>query len=100
MNGTQAFDSEAYWRRTLRRIVVLLTIWFLVGPVMGIILVEPLNQVTVAGIPFGFWMAHQGAMYVFVLLIFINCWLADRTDREFDVHETAETTQHMHTREG
>lgn len=89
------FDPQAYWRRSVRRILVLLAIWLLAGPVMGIILVEPLNRFRIAGVPFGFWMAQQGAIYVFVVLIFVNAWLADRTDREFDVHETSETTQHV-----
>ena len=88
------FDPRAYWRRSLRRILVLLGIWLLVGPVMSIVLVEPLNRFHIAGVPFGFWMAQQGSIYVFVVLIFVNAYLADRTDREFDVHETAGTTQH------
>jgi putative solute:sodium symporter small subunit len=100
MTAPAAFDHQAYWRRTLRRILLLLAIWAVAGPVMGILLVEPLNRVSIGGIPFGFWMAQQGAIYVFVILIFVNAWLADRTDREFDVHETAETTQHVRTLEG
>ena len=81
------FDARLYWKRTLRRILVLLGIWLLVGPIMSIVLVEPLNAVTLGGIPLGFWMGHQGSIYVFVALIFANAWLADRQDREFDVHE-------------
>jgi len=93
------FDARAYWRRTLVRILVLLTVWLLAGPVMGIVLAEPLNRFEIAGVPFGFWMAQQGAIYVFVVLIFLNAWLADRLDREFDVHETAGTTQHVRSLE-
>lgn len=89
------FDRDRYWRRTVTRIVVLLAVWLLVGPVMGILLVAPLNQFSLGGVPFGFWMAQQGAIYVFVVLIFVNAWLADRVDREFDVQETATTTQHV-----
>jgi putative solute:sodium symporter small subunit len=91
------FDRAGYWRRTVRRIVVLLTIWLVVGPLMGIVLVEPLNAFSLGGLPFGFWMAQQGSIYLFVVLIFLNAWLADRLDHEFDVHETAATTQHVHT---
>lgn len=95
MTAHETFDYRAYWRRTIRRILLLLAIWFLVGPVMGILFVEPLNAYSIGGIPFGFWMAQQGAIYVFVVLIFVNAWLSDRLDREFDVHETAGTTQHV-----
>jgi putative solute:sodium symporter small subunit len=95
MVAESTFDRDLYWRRTIRRILVLVGIWALVGPVMGILLVEPLNQFSIGGVPFGFWMAQQGSIYVFVILIFLNSWLADRTDREFNVHETLETTQHI-----
>jgi putative solute:sodium symporter small subunit len=95
MSVARTFDREAYWRRTLRRILMLLAIWLLAGPVMSIVFVEQLNQFSLAGIPFGFWMGQQGSIYVFVVLIFLNAYLADRLDREFDVHETADTTQHV-----
>jgi len=93
------FDRRLYWRRTGHRILVLLSIWFIAGPVMSIILVRPLNELSIGAVPFGFWMAQQGSIYVFVILTFVNAWLADRTDREFSVHETASTTQHVHTME-
>lgn len=94
MAAPAPFDRDRYWRRTLRRILLLLAVWLAAGPVLSILLVEPLNRFAPGGVPLGFWMAQQGAMYVFVVLIFLNAWLADRADREFGVHETAETTQH------
>lgn len=87
MSPPTALAQQRYWHRTLRRILLLLAVWFLVGPIMSIILVEPLNSFSIAGVPFGFWMGQQGSIYVFVVLIFANAWLADRQDREFDVHE-------------
>lgn len=95
MTVQHTFDQEKYWRRTITRILVLLSIWLLVGPVMSIVFVEPLNRFSIGEIPFGFWMGQQGSIYVFVILIFVNAWLADRQDREFDVHETPETTRHV-----
>lgn len=95
MSVTPAFDRERYWRRTVRRLLILLAIWLLVGPVMSILFVEPLNRYSIGGLPFGFWMGQQGSIYVFVALIFLNAWLADRQDREFDVHETEGTTRHV-----
>lgn len=97
MTTPPAFDPRAYWRRTIRRILFLLAIWLLVGPLMSIVLVEPLNRFSLGGVPFGFWMGQQGSIYVFVLLIFVNAWLADRQDEEFNVHETAATTRHVQT---
>jgi putative solute:sodium symporter small subunit len=99
MDDLETFDRDRYWSRTVNRILLLLLIWVFVGPIMGILLVEPLNRFSLGGVPFGFWMAQQGAIYVFVIIIFVNSWLADRTDHEFGVHETASTTQHVRTQE-
>ena len=70
------------WAKLLRVTVVLLAIWFLVGPVLGILLVEPLNEVSLGGIPLGFWISQQGSIYVFIILIFVYAILGDRWDRE------------------
>lgn len=91
----QVFERERYWRRTVTRILVLLSIWLLVGPVMSIVFVEQLNRFSLGGIPFGFWMGQQGSIYVFVVLIFANAWLSDRQDRAFNVHETPDTVRHV-----
>jgi putative solute:sodium symporter small subunit len=74
-------SDRVHWRRQLRLTFILLSVWFLVGPVMSILFVEQMNQLSVAGIPFGFWMAQQGSIYVFVALIFVYAWLSDRNDR-------------------
>ena len=87
MTPHATFDRRAYWRRTLQRILLLLSIWFVAGPLMSIVLVKPLNEFSLGGVPFGFWMAQQGSIYVFVAVIFANAWLADRQDREFGVEE-------------
>jgi putative solute:sodium symporter small subunit len=70
--------SGKSWRRVLHRTLLLLLLWFTAGPVFGILLVQRLNQVRLGGVPLGFWVAQQGAIYVFVVLIFVNAWLADR----------------------
>jgi putative solute:sodium symporter small subunit len=70
------------WTKLLRRTVLLLAIWFLVGPVMGVLLVESLNELSLGGIPLGFWVSQQGSIYVFIVLIFVYAVLGDRADRE------------------
>ncbi len=80
-------DHRAYWRANLRLIAVLLTIWALVSYVFGILLVEQLNAWKIGDLPLGFWFAHQGAIYVFVLLIFIYAWRMDKLDRKHGVDE-------------
>ncbi len=80
-------DHRAYWRANLRLIGVLLTIWALVSYVFGILLVEQLNAWKIGDLPLGFWFAQQGAIYVFVLLIFIYAWRMDKLDRKHGVDE-------------
>ncbi len=82
-------SAEAYWRRNLRYVAVLLAIWFAVSYGAGILFVEQLNQIRIpgTGFPLGFWFAQQGSIYVFVVLIFVYVWLMNRLDREYEVDE-------------
>lgn len=74
---------EKYWRRTLALTAALLAVWFLVGYVFSILLAPWLNTFTFLGGPLGFWIAQNGAIYVFVLLILIYCVAMNRLDDEF-----------------
>jgi putative solute:sodium symporter small subunit len=76
-----------YWRRNLRLMVILLSIWFIVSFVCGILLVEQLNEIVINGFPLGFWFAQQGSIYTFVLLILVYALRMDRLDDEFGVSE-------------
>lgn len=80
--GRVTAATASPWSRLLRRTVLLLAVWFLVGPVLGILLVEPLNEMSLGGIPLGFWVSQQGSIYVFIVLIFIYAVMGDRMDRE------------------
>ena len=74
-------DHIVYWRRNLRYLAVLLSIWFAVSYGCGILLVDELDQIQLGGFKLGFWFAQQGAIYVFVILIFVYVWLMNRLDR-------------------
>ena len=50
--------------------LILMSIWFLVSFVFGILLVDMLNQIQFFGFKLGFWWAQQGSIYVFIILIF------------------------------
>ena len=78
-------DSRAYWRAMLRLVAALLLIWFGSSFLLGIVLVEPLNSIRIGGFPLGFWFAQQGAIYIFVVLIFVYAWQADRLARRYGV---------------
>ncbi len=82
-----AKDVKEYWRKNIRLMTILLAIWFVVGYVCGIFIVEPLNTIRLGGFPLGFWFAQQGSIYVFVVLIFVYCALMKKLDKEYDVDE-------------
>ena len=79
--------NQAYWRANLKLGAALLSIWFIVSFGFGILLVEPLNQIPFFGFKLGFWWAQQGAIYVFIVLIFVYAWAMKRLDRKYDVHD-------------
>ena len=80
-------DVHGYWNATLELIFRMLAIWFLVSFGAGILFAEMLNGIHLGGYPLGFWFAHQGAMYIFIALIFYYGKAMGEIDREFDVHE-------------
>ncbi|MEX2131240.1 MAG: DUF4212 domain-containing protein [Pseudohongiellaceae bacterium] len=76
--------AQAYWKDNLRIVVILLSAWFFISFVCGILLVDWLDNIRIAGFKLGFWIAQQGAIFVFVVLIFIYIYLMDRLDEKFD----------------
>ena len=75
---------DTYWRRNVQLKVVLLSIWGIASLVMAIIAVEPLNDIDLGGFPFGFWMAQQGAIFTFVVIIFVYARVMDGRDRRLE----------------
>lgn len=80
-------DLKGYWKQNLKYLGILLAVWFLVSYVCGILLAPWLNQFTMGGFKLGFWFAQQGAIYTFVILIFVYVYLMNRLDRKFNVQE-------------
>ena len=80
-------NLQAYWKKNLSYLGILLGIWFVVSYVFGIFLVDQLNSIRIGGAKLGFWFAQQGSIYVFVILIFIYVRWMNKLDKEFDVDE-------------
>lgn len=76
-------NAEAYWKANVRLILVLLTIWFVVPFLGGIVFVDVLNQIQLGGYPLGFWIAQQGSIYLFVVLIFYYAKKMNDLDNKF-----------------
>jgi len=92
MAAQPKIDRVTYWQTQIRRTLILLSVWFIAGYVMSIFLAEPLNSFSFGGVPFGFWMAQQGSIFVFISLILIYTLTSNALDREAGVEETEDTT--------
>ena len=75
-------NPERYWKINLRYLAILLGIWFLVSFGASVLLVDTLDEVRIYGFKLGFWFAQQGAIYVFVAIIFVYVILMNRLDRK------------------
>ena len=80
-------SREEYWRRNIKLVTLCMIIWFVVSFGFGIILVKPLNAISIGGYKLGFWFAQQGSMYIFVALIFFYANRIGKLDKEFGVEE-------------
>ena len=80
-------NRKEYWNTNLRYLLILLSIWFLVSYVFGILMADTLDRIRIGGFGLGFWFAQQGSIYVFVVLIFVYVRLMNSLDKKFDVHE-------------
>ena len=87
---TPSRQATSYWRANLQLVAGLLVIWFLASFGAGILFVDALNAIEIGGFKLGFWFAQQGAIYVFVILIFVYVFAMRRLDRKFGVSDDEE----------
>lgn len=80
-------NLEGYWQANLRLLAQLLCVWFAVSFGCGILLADWLDQFSFFGFRLGFWFAQQGAIYAFVLLIFVYSWRMKIIERQFGVND-------------
>jgi putative solute:sodium symporter small subunit len=84
---SQKQKMQKYWKRNIRTLLILLTVWFIVSFGFGILLVEPLNTIKIGGYKLGFWFAQQGSILTFIVLIFIYVKGMAALDNKYNVHE-------------
>ena len=80
-------EDRQYWAANKKLITILLSIWAFVSYGCGILFVVPLNNIQFFGVPFGFWMAQQGSIYVFIILIMVYAKRMDTIDHRFHKDE-------------
>ena len=91
MSDKENENNRVYWAANKRLIIQLLAVWAFVSYGCGILFVEILNKIQFFGVPFGFWMAHQGAIYVFIILIIIYAKRMDTIDKKYHHEDQGES---------
>lgn len=87
MPASKNSQAKAYWKENIRIVLSLLAIWFLVSFGMAILFVDVLDNIRFFGFKFGFWMAQQGSIFCFVILIFVYVYKMNRLDHKYGVDE-------------
>jgi putative solute:sodium symporter small subunit len=59
----------------------------LVSYAAGILFKDVLNEIQLGGFKLGFWFAQQGAIYTFVILIFVYVRLMNKLDKKYGYDE-------------
>ena len=80
-------SSNAYWAANIRVITISLVVWFVCSFGLGIILRPALSGIHIGGADLGFWFAQNGAIYVFLVLIFAYAAKMNKLDKEHGVEE-------------
>ena len=79
--------AKVYWKKNIRIVLSLLAVWFFVSFGMGILLVDVLDNFRLFGFKLGFWMAQQGSIFCFVVIIFVYVYRMNKLDHQYDMDE-------------
>tara|TARA_B100001029_G_scaffold111429_1_gene91971 strand:+ start:897 stop:1193 length:297 start_codon:yes stop_codon:yes gene_type:complete len=81
-------NADTYWKSNIKIVSALLSVWFFISFGCGILLVDFLDQFRLGGFKLGFWIAQQGAIFVFVGLIYTYIYLMDKLDEEYNLQSS------------
>jgi putative solute:sodium symporter small subunit len=83
--------EQAHWKKTTNLMLAHLGVWFFFGYIIHMF-VGPLNKIVIpiVGFPLGFYMAAQGSLIVFVVMLFLFAKQQNRIDREYGYAEEDE----------
>lgn len=87
--GRSPEKHQAYWAASLRIVGFILFFWLIVSLGCGIVFRDLLDSLlpNVGGAPFGFWMAQQGSIIGFLVLLFLYMILMNALDRKYGFDE-------------
>lgn len=86
-------SAHSYWKSNIKIVSSLLLVWFFISFGCGILFVDALDSIRFGGFKLGFWIAQQGAIFVFVILIYIYIHLMDKLDDKYNQETSQQTSQ-------
>ena len=81
-------SAQTDWKSNIKIVSILLSIWFFISFGCGILFVDFLDQFRLGGFKLGFWIAQQGSIFVFVVLIYAYIYLMDKLDKEYNLQSS------------
>jgi len=86
LKGLDKEKLRQYWSYNKKLTAFTMIIWFVVTYVAAFFAPQ-LNGIVIFGFPFGYYMAAQGSLIIFVWLIFNYAFKMNKADREYGVGE-------------
>ncbi len=86
MSQDKSEKRRLHWEKTRNLTIWVLVVWFIFAFVVHWF-AKGLNEMSFIGFPFGYYLAVQGSLAIFVLLIFVQNWRQDRIDDESGLGE-------------
>lgn len=88
-NPESESPASGHWHASLKLVAALLTVWFLVSYGCGILFRDWMdaNMPQVGHAPFGFWMAQQGSIICFVILLITYNLAMNHLDTKYGYNE-------------
>ena len=73
-----------YWRKNITLVMILLCVWFVVSLGAGILFRDWLDESLpkVGNAPLGFWMAQQGSIICFLIILYVYKHMMNKLEGE------------------
>ena len=82
MSTDNSAARDGHWAKTRSLTITVLVLWFIFSFLVHWF-AKDLNAMSFMGFPLGYYMAVQGSLAIFVVLIFFLNWRQDKIDDEF-----------------
>lgn len=86
MASVSSKKIDRYWKKNKSVIFILLALWFVSTFVMSWY-ADELSQVSVFGWPLSFYLASQGVLLIYLLILYLYTKFAAKLDKVYGFHE-------------